>query len=73
MYFLFGPNYLQIIPSNGSKNYHKFVILFVNKKNQHLNNYEFAEFGQKLENFVWNDFCDSYLEIVKVAGSETNT
>ncbi len=41
--------------------------------NQHLNNYEFAEFGQKLENFVWNDFCDSYLEIVKVAGLETNT
>ena len=39
--------------------------------NQHLNNYEFSEFVQKLENFVWNDFCDWYLEIIKISSSSS--
>ena len=39
--------------------------------NQDLNNYEFAEFVQKLENFVWNDFCDWYLEIIKISSSSS--
>lgn len=33
---------------------------------QALEKYNFEDFSVTLENFVWNDFCDWYLEIAKV-------
>ena len=29
--------------------------------------YQFGEAGRELYNFIWNDFCDWYIEISKVA------
>jgi valyl-tRNA synthetase len=34
--------------------------------NEHLENYRFAEFSKSLEDFVWDDFCDWYLELAKI-------
>ncbi|MDX1919790.1 MAG: valine--tRNA ligase [Candidatus Caenarcaniphilales bacterium] len=33
---------------------------------EHLANYRFTEYGKVLEDFVWNDFCDWYLELAKL-------
>ncbi len=33
---------------------------------EHLQNYRFAEYAKTLEDFVWDDFCDWYLEIAKI-------
>ncbi|HEY9885781.1 MAG TPA: class I tRNA ligase family protein, partial [Vampirovibrionales bacterium] len=45
---------------------------------QHLQHYRFAEYSKLLEDFVWYDFCDWYLEIAKIqlnnsSDSETAT
>ena len=32
---------------------------------EHLNNYNFAEARNKIQAFVWHDFCDEYIEAVK--------
>lgn len=32
-----------------------------------FNEYQFGEAGRELYNFIWNDFCDWYIEISKVA------
>ena len=32
-----------------------------------FDNYQFGEAGRELYNFIWNDFCDWYIEIAKVA------
>ncbi len=33
---------------------------------QHLDNYRITEYGKTLYDFIWRDFCDWYVEIVKV-------
>ncbi len=32
-----------------------------------FNDYQFGEAGRELYNFIWNDFCDWYIEMAKVA------
>ena len=32
-----------------------------------FDNYQFGEAGRELYNFIWNDFCDWYIEMAKVA------
>jgi valyl-tRNA synthetase len=39
----------------------------IKQANEHLENYRFAEFSKALEDFVWDDFCDWYLELVKAS------
>ncbi len=38
-----------------------------------FDDYQFGEAGRELYNFIWNDFCDWYIEMAKVAlnGSDT--
>lgn len=33
---------------------------------EYFNNFEYAKAREEIEDFFWNDFCDNYLEIVKV-------
>lgn len=42
----------------------------LSKAVEHLENYRFAEYAKTLENFIWNDFCDWYLEIIKLFNGE---
>ncbi len=39
---------------------------------EHLQNYRFAEYSQTLENFVWDEFCDWYLELAKLNLADEN-
>lgn len=36
------------------------MVIFLGEK------YEFGEVGWMLYNFIWDDFCDWYIEIVKI-------
>lgn len=38
----------------------------VSQANQAFNKFEYARAREKIEEFFWHDFCDNYLEIVKV-------
>lgn len=42
------------------------------KTNDALNNYRVNEYSKLIYDFVWRDFCDWYIEIVKVQTSRTN-
>jgi valyl-tRNA synthetase len=42
------------------------------KSNEALDNYRLNEFTKLIYDFIWKDFCDWYLESVKVAFSETS-
>jgi valyl-tRNA synthetase len=33
---------------------------------KHIDNYEFGEVGRLLYNFIWDDFCDWYIEMAKL-------
>jgi len=33
---------------------------------EYFNNFEYAKAREEIEDFFWNDFCDNYLEIIKV-------
>ena len=37
-----------------------------------FDNYQFGEAGRELYNFIWNDFCDWYIEMAKVALNGSN-
>ena len=34
---------------------------------KHLDDYDFGEAGRKLYGFIWDDFCDWYIEMAKIA------
>ncbi len=38
----------------------------IKKVTKHMEKYEFNVVGQELYNFIWNDFCDWYLELAKI-------
>ncbi len=40
---------------------------------QHLDNYRITEYGKTLYDFIWRDFCDWYVEIVKVQTANAPT
>ena len=40
---------------------------FIKKYNEQLNKYRFFEITKLLYNFIWGEFCDWYLEIIKPA------
>ena len=39
---------------------------------KHMEKYEFNIVGSELYNFIWNDFCDWYIELSKTNMSDTN-
>lgn len=39
----------------------------VKESNRLFNEFQFGEAGREMYNFIWNDFCDWYIEISKVA------
>lgn len=43
----------------------------IEKVRHHMDSYEFHVAGTELYNFVWNDFCDWYIEFSKINMSET--
>ena len=40
---------------------------------KNMDKYEFNNAGSSLYNFIWNDFCDNYIEISKFTSSEIST
>ncbi len=45
--------------------------LTIEKVRKHMNTYEFNVVGSELYSFVWNDFCDWYIELAKVNMNDT--
>ncbi len=41
------------------------------KVRKHLDTYEFNVVGSEIYNFVWNDFCDWYIELAKIDLNDT--
>ena len=37
----------------------------------HMDKYEFNVVGTELYSFIWNDFCDQYIELAKSQMNET--
>ena len=48
----------------------KWILSKLNKKirtiRKHMDKYEFNVVGTELYNFIWNDFCDWYIELAKI-------
>ena len=44
----------------------------IEKVTKHMEKYEFNIVGSELYNFIWNDFCDWYIELSKTNMSNTN-
>jgi len=44
----------------------------VNKLNESLDNYKVNEYSKLLYDFIWRDFCDWYVEILKIQSSDPN-
>jgi len=44
----------------------------IEKLNKYLDNYKVTEYSKELYDFIWRDFCDWYVEIVKVQFNESN-
>ncbi len=42
----------------------------IKKVRHHMEKYEFNVVGQELYNFIWNDFCDWYIELSKINMNE---
>ena len=38
----------------------------VNEINEHLNNFKVTEYSKTLYDFIWSDFCDWYIECLKI-------
>ncbi|WP_017472740.1 valine--tRNA ligase [Amphibacillus jilinensis] len=38
----------------------------IEQVNRHTNRYDFGEAGRHLYNFIWDDFCDWYIEMAKI-------
>ena len=55
----------------------KWILDKLNKKikiiRKHMEKYEFNVVGSELYNFIWNDFCDSYIELSKKEINSANT
>lgn len=44
----------------------------IEKVRHHMETYEFHVVGTEIYNFVWNDFCDWYIELSKIDMNETS-
>src|SRR5699024_327676 len=48
----------------------KWILIRLNEKIQNVTNntdkYEFGEEGRALYNFIWNDYCDWFIEMAKI-------
>ena len=55
----------------------KWILTKLNKTisevRQNMDKYEFNNVGSALYSFIWNDFCDNYIEMAKFSLNETNT
>lgn len=55
----------------------KWIITKLNKTikevRQNMDKYEFNNVGSCLYSFIWNDFCDNYIEMAKFSLNENNT
>jgi valyl-tRNA synthetase len=49
---------------------HRYASLLTNLNNQ-INNYDFNEMAKGFIEFIWDDFCDWYLEISKIQTSQS--
>ncbi|MCJ7635883.1 MAG: class I tRNA ligase family protein, partial [Nitrososphaeraceae archaeon] len=47
--------------------------LLIESYNKSLDNYDFGDVARKLYSFVWNDFCNCYLECAKAVIDNSNT
>lgn len=60
---------LEDIDLSDLNNIDKWIIDKLNKTivsvNRNMDKYEFAQVGNELYNFIWNDFCDWYIEFSK--------
>ena len=45
----------------------------INTVRQNMDKYEFNNVGSALYSFIWDDFCDNYIEMAKFSLNETNT
>ena len=45
----------------------------INEVRQNMDKYEFNNVGSTLYSFIWDDFCDNYIEMAKFSLNETST
>ena len=45
----------------------------INEVRQNMDKYEFNNVGSTLYSFIWDDFCDNYIEMAKFSLNEINT
>ena len=62
---------------NNLKDIDKWILTKLNKTinevRQNMDKYEFNNVGSTLYSFIWDDFCDNYIEMAKFSLNETNT
>lgn len=62
---------------NGLKEEDEWILSKLNKAifdtRKYLDKYEFNNAGASLYNFIWNDFCDNYIEMAKFSADDVVT